>query len=246
MVLTTRVIGINAARLLSRLTVVFLFLGCLVTPAWSQSPATTLEDAFGQSVPGMKLTDEPITNGVAQLGQIGNVAVAVEYPLGNTISAPAPPLVLVTGTFGPGTLASALDALCSLDQTFAWVRIGNTVHILPRALEKDPSYLLNRKIEDLSFQDVPSAQEAVLGAVAQLSGPKQQIAVLQVGMSLSFYHPWIASFKEITVREAFDKIAQQFGPTYGWQFTGAADFKYVTFHERLGVRPKNVKQPLSQ
>ncbi len=229
-----------------RLAMCVLFLCLFVTSVRCQVPATTQGDPFSQPVPALKLVDQSIVDGVAQLGEITNVAVAVEFPLGGTISAPAPPLTLVRGTVGPGTLANVLDALCSLDQTFAWDRIGNTVHIFPRAVEKDESYLFNRKIEVLTFQDIPGAQEAIFAAVAQVSGPKQQIAVLQTGTSITFSHSWTASFKDITVREAFDKIAQQLGPTYGWQFGGATDFRVLTFHERLGVRPKNVKQPPSQ
>jgi hypothetical protein len=92
---------------------------------------------------------------------------------------------------------------------------------------------------------VPDAQTAVFDAVAQVTGAKQQIAVLQTGISVGFSHSWTASFKDIAVREAFDKIAQQLGPTYGWQFGGAADFRVITFHERLSVKPKAGKQPLS-
>jgi hypothetical protein len=237
-------IEMNGQSSFRRFAACSLFLYVFVTSARCQVPLTAKEDPFRQAVPALQLKDQSIVDGVAQLGQIGDLAVAVEFPLGSTISAPAPPPTMVTGTVGPGTLASALDALCSLDQAFAWQRIGNTVHLFPRALEKDQSYLFNRKIETLTFQDVPGAQEAVFAAVAQLTGPKQQIAVLQTGISINFSHSWTASFKDVTVREAFDKIAQQLGPTYGWQFSGAADFRIITFHERLSVRSKKVTQPL--
>lgn len=134
-------------------------------------------------------------------------------------------IVDVTATLEPGTIREVLDKLCSLDQAFTWTRIGNTANIVPRAMLDDPRYLLNRRLEILSFKDVSNAQDAVLEMLGQLPGPREQVAILQSGIPLSFAHPWTATFRNVTVREVFDNIAQQFGPTYDWQFGGAADFR---------------------
>jgi hypothetical protein len=48
--------------------------------------------------------------------------------------------------------------------------------------------------------------------------------------------PWTVTLKDVTVREVLDQIAQQFGPSYGWQFYGAQNFRMITFHESLEVR----------
>jgi len=195
-------------------------------------------DPFQLRAPGIGLKDQSIVDGIAALSQSSDVAYSMEFPLGATISAASPPVKTVTATIEPGTIREVLDKLCVLDQTFTWTRIGNTANIVPRAMLDDPGYLLNRRLEILSFKDVSKAQDAVLEMVGQLPGPREQVAILQSGIPLSFVHPLTATFRNITVREVFDYVAQQFGPTYGWQFGGAADFRVITFHQRLAPKPK--------
>ena len=219
----------------------------LTNTASSQSQPQTSPEPLRQSVPSFELVHEDITNGIAKLNQMTtSVAFAIEFPLGRTISASSPSLPTVVATVGPGTLGDALDRLCDLDRTFSWQRIGNTIHLLPRALENDPAYLLNRKIEDLEIKNAPDAQNALFQTIALLEGAKEQIAVMQTGMSLGFASPWTASLKDLTVREALDKIAQQLGRNYGWQFGGAADFRVVTFHERICPKPSLSEHDLSK
>jgi hypothetical protein len=204
------------------------------------APQSAPKNPFTQPVPVFQLVDQTVVDGIAMLNQSTDIAYAVEFPLGRTIADPAPPLKTVTSSVGSGTLTNALDRLCALDPTFSWQRIGNTVHVFPRSLGTDQGYLFNQKIGVLSFKDVPDAQKAVFDAVAEVAGAKQQIAVFQTGTSINFSHPWTASFNDITVREAFDKIAEQLGPTHGWQFGGAADFRVLSFHERLSVKPNSL------
>jgi hypothetical protein len=80
-------------------------------------------------------------------------SAAVEYPLNDKISDPAPSVKTVTATVGPDTLADVLNRLCALDPTFTWIRIGNTVNVLPSALAKDPTYFLNRRSYKFTFQE---------------------------------------------------------------------------------------------
>jgi hypothetical protein len=203
----------------------------------SQLQENTATDPLKQETPPFQLAGQTIIDGAAELNQTSDLAFAVELPLGKTISAPAPAVPKIVATVGPGTLGDALNRLCSLDTTFSWKRIGNTIHVFPRALINEPTYLLNRKIEVLNFKDATDAQGALFAAVKQLPGPREQIAIMQSGISLSFSRPWTASFKDITVREVLDKIAEQLGRNYGWQFGGATDFRIVTFHHRLLPKP---------
>lgn len=226
----------------SRVYAVALLLSFPPQAAICQSQARVPEDPFEQMVPALQIKDQTIVDGVAKLSEISDVAFSVEFPLEPSISSPAPPLRSFSSTFGSETLAKALDNLCELDRTFTWKRNGNTANIFPRSLENDSSYLMNRRIDRVTFKNTPDAQKAVFEAVAQLAGPKEQIAVLQSGLSIAFPHAWTASFKSVTVREVFDRIAQQLGPTYGWQFGGGADFRVVTFHQRLSVKPARASQ----
>lgn len=208
----------------------------------SQQRTTPPADPLQLQVTEVQLNDQSIVDGIAIVTRGAGLAVSVEYQLGATISGPAPSLKTFTTSIGPGTLSEVLDRLCALDPTFTWIRGRNTVNVLPRALADDPNYLLNRKIEELTFREVQKADDAVMDMVGQLSGPRQQIAVLQVGMSLNLARPWTVTLKDVTVRDVFDEIARQLGSTYGWQFSGAQDFRVITFHELLSPRPNRSKQ----
>jgi hypothetical protein len=171
------------------------------------------------------------------LSRRAGLAVSVEFELGTSISRPAPSLKTTTTTVGPGAVSEVLDRLCSLDPTFTWRRNGNMINVLPSALANDPRYLLNRKIDDLTFQEVREADDAVMKMVGQLPGPREQLAVLQVGVSLNFAAPWSITLRGPTIREALNQIASRLGPSYGWQLGGAQDFRIITFHEGLLPRP---------
>jgi len=216
-------------------------LGAQLTHVCAQSPggSATLKEPLKQIVPSLELNQETILDGLAKLNQsTTGLGFSVELPLGQTISAQAPKLRSFEVVLPASTLGSVLDQLCHLDPTFAWQQSGSQINVFPRALEKDTRYLLNRKVEFLEFKYVPDAQAAVFQTVARLPAPKEQIAIMQSGAAVNFARPWTASFRDITVREAFNRIAQQIGTNYGWQFTGAADFRIVTFYARLGTTPR--------
>jgi len=201
-----------------------------------QEQSRTLVDPFEMRVAGVQLRDQSIVDGVASLSQSTDIAFSIEFPLGTTIAAAAPAVKVVTATVPSGTVREVLDRLCGLDSSFTWVRFRNAANLLPRSVADDPTYVLNRKIDLLVLDGVPSAQAAVVEMVGQLPGPREQIAIMQSGAALNFARPWTVQFKNITVREFLDEIAREFGPTYGWQFGGAADFRVMTFHERLAAK----------
>jgi hypothetical protein len=200
------------------------------------------EDGFQQRVGPLTLDGQTIGDALAGLSQDTSIGFSVEFPLGKRFAEAGPPLRTIVAHVGPGSIHEILDRLCELDPTFTWKRMGNTANIFPTALESDPNYVLNRRVAVLTFKNVRDAQEAVFEAVDQLSGPKEQIAMLGTGTSATFARPWTATFRDVTIREVFDQIAQQLGPTFGWQFGGAADFRIITFHQRMTARPKRAAQ----
>ncbi len=208
----------------------------------SQQSNIKPNDPFQEHVAGIELKEQSVIDGIAMLSHAGNFAVSVEYPLGKTISEPAPQLKIVTATIGPGTVAEVLDKLCALDTTFIWTKDGNMLNVLPRNLAHEPGYLLNRTVGEVAFQDIQTANDTVMKLVDQLPGPREQVAVLQVGPPLNFAQTWTITLKNITVRQVFDTTARQLGPTFGWQFSGAQDFRIITFHEGLLPTPSRTKQ----
>lgn len=203
---------------------------------------TEPKDPFEQRVSEVTLNDQSIIDGIAALGGSAGLAVSVERELGRTISGAAPRAKTFTATVGPGTVSEILDGLCTLDQTFTWVRNGNMVNVIPRALANEPSYFLNRRIDELTFRDVPGAQEAVFKTAEKLPGPKEQVAIMEVGSHLNFARPWSTTLHNVSVREVFNSVANRLGPTYGWQFAGAQDFRIITFHQILLPTPSRIRQ----
>jgi hypothetical protein len=212
------------------------------TASSRQEPTEAVSDPFQQQAGGVVLKEQSIVDGVAILSQSVGLPVSVEFPLGPTISGPAPPLRTFSTNIASGTVTEVLDRLCALDPTFTWMRNGSMANFLPSALAKDPQYIFNRKLSEATFQDVKQAPDAVMTMVGQLPGAREQLAVLQEGVPLDFPRPWNTTLKNVTVREIANQIARQLGSSYGWQLSGAADFRMITFHEGLLPRPSRGKQ----
>jgi hypothetical protein len=225
-----------------RITAFIVLALAFARAASSQQANAAHGDALQRHVSAIELNEQDIVDGIAMLTQGVGLAVSVEYPLGLTISAPARQLKSFTAKVGPGTVAEVADELCALDPTLTWKKDGNMLNVLPRSVADDPSYFLNRQLDSVTFQDVQGAQDAVFKTAAQLPGPKEQIAMFQPGMSLDFSSPWSTTLSNLTVRQVFDAIAHRFGATYGWQFSGARDFRMITFHAALRPKPSRNKQ----
>jgi hypothetical protein len=236
--LTTSFMKTTRLRLLAAL----IFFAPTFAAPFAQEPTAPL-DPFAKRIEGVTLEDQSIIDGVAMLGRRAGLAVSVERELGATISASAPRSTTLTATVGPGTVSEVLDGLCALDQAFTWVRNGNTINIVPRGLTRDPNYFLNRRISSLIFREVRGVREAVFQTAEGLPGPKEQVAIMETGTSLDFVPPWSATFQNVSVREVFDFISARLGPTYGWQFGGAQDFRIITFHQALLPSPSPSKHP---
>jgi hypothetical protein len=208
----------------------------LLFPLLAAQESSPPQDVFQQHSNGVRLEEQSILVGIATVTRSLGLPLSVEYPLTEKISQPGPKFRSVTATVPPGTVSQVLDALCNLDPTFTWIRNGNMVNAVSRSLANDPHFFLNRKIDELTFENVRNVADALIKTTAQLPGPKEQIAIHQTGMSLDFAKPWTVTLKDVTVREVLDQIAEQFGSSYGWQFYGAQNFRMITFHESLEVR----------
>jgi hypothetical protein len=185
-----------------RLTAALIVLsfGRAAEASGQEPPALT--NVFQQSVAGVSVNNQDIIDGVAMLSHNVGLAVSVEHELGATTSGAAPQPNTFTATIGPGTVSEILDGLCALDPTFAWERDGNMVNVMPRALLSERDYFLNRNVNELVFRDIRDAQEALFKTVSELPPPKEQVAIMEVGVSLAFARPWSATLQNISIREA--------------------------------------------
>lgn len=208
-----------------------------------QEPAERLiEDRYQQRVDMLELQDEDIFEGFAKLNQRGFSSFTIERILASKLVGPPLTNPKFTTRIESRSLREVLDWLCSLDSRYTWLAGARATHIVPRAVIGDPKYLLNRIIPNLEFRDEPDAERATLNAVGQLPAPKEDIAFLQLGGSVTFAKPWTKSLKDISVREAFTLIAAQIGSDFGWQFGGSEEFRLIMFHHSLVPRSEYEKQ----
>jgi hypothetical protein len=227
------------------LTTLLLTLICFANQARGQQADAT-SDPLRQRVGGVMLVDQDVVDGFVSLANAAGLPVSVEYQLGKTISSAAPQPKEFTATIGPGTVSETLDKLSSLDEAFTWRKSDNMINVLPRAAAIDPNYFVNRRMDEVTFHDVRQADEAVMKMVDQLAGPREQIAVMDTGMSVNFGRPWSTTVRNVTVRDVFNLIARQLCPTCGWEFAGAQDFRIVTFHQHLMPRPSRSEHAQSR
>jgi hypothetical protein len=129
------------------------------------------------------------------------------------------------------TIHDILDALCSADPRYTWSSEGLSINVYPRATSADSTYLLNRRLEHISFENVPDPGEALTPLAQQIRD--EQIGYTQSGGDVTYAKPWTVGFQNITVRQLINRIAEHIGPQSFWIWQGGSDERMFTF-ERVG------------
>lgn len=208
--------------------------------AFAHQELNTSQDPFDRKIENFELKDESIFEGIARLDQMSSIAISIEgiLPEQGTIQNPK-----FRAKLEGATVSEVLSWFCRLDIRYSWGRDGNMVNIYPSAMRDNPNYFFNRKLPELHFQDIRQSDDAAITIVHQLGDPSEHLYFLGVGGTQQFSNPWTANFHDITVRQALNRIAQQLGPTYGWQIGGHTGTRLIMFHYKLGAaRGYNVLQ----
>lgn len=207
----------------------------LAVRAVPQEPASPRQpDPFDQKVEVLELNHETIGDAIGRIGQLFDVAISVEGVLpesGTTTNSK------FRARIEGRSIAEVLTWLCSLDPRYTWARDGSMANLFPRALQGDKTYFFNRVLPVMRFQNARKADEATISVVHQLADPNENLICLGIGGNLNFAKPWTATFRDITVRQALNRIAQQLGPTYGWQIGGTTKQRLIVFYYKPGGRP---------
>jgi len=128
------------------------------------------------------------------------------------------------------TVGEILDALCAADSRYAWSVDGSAINVYPRATIGDVSYLLNRRLVKLNLNRIADIDQGLLAIAHQLPPPEEQLAHVQMGGDSSYPpQPWDASFQDLTVRQAINRLTAHMGPYACWVFHGSRDFRAFTF-----------------
>jgi hypothetical protein len=200
-----------------------------------QDSTPSTDDLLSIKIRELVLEDQTVFDGLAKLNQMIPMSFAVERQLTSKESPKLPPVMRFTGHVDNVTLRGALDWLFKLDARHTWTTDNQVINVFPKYVQHDPAYPLNQQISYCELKKTPSASAAVIEA-ARHTNPPEQLAVLLLG-DVEFDKPITLTLKEVTLREALNRIAQALGPAYGWQFSGTLDFRYVVFHKSLVPGP---------
>lgn len=191
-------------------------------------------DLLQQRIQEFSLKNQYFLEGVANLNSLASgLGFSVELIL------PPPEVPQLTNprftaTTSGVTLAEALDWLCTLEPQYTWSRDGTTINIFPRATVEEKNYYFTRKLSDLVFREERNAYDAVEKVFKPVSTPKE--AVIQWTGVRDYQTPYSATFKDITVREALNRLVQHVAPTEGWMVFGNRETMLLTMYDYISAR----------
>jgi len=205
-----------------------------------ESTTPAKNDPLNQLVELAQLKDETIFDEIARLNQAFDISISIEgiLPAKGTLANPK-----FTARIEKQTISGLLTWLCALDTRYTWARDGNMANLFPRAFLNDKNYFFNRVLPEVHFQEIRESGVAAMEVVHQLGDPNENLYFMGIGGTQGFAKPWSATFHDITVRQALNHIAQQLGPTYGWQIGGTMHQRMIMFHFKLGARPNSKVVP---
>jgi hypothetical protein len=125
------------------------------------------------------------------------------------------------------TIHDILDALCAADPRYTWSSEGLSINIYPSATSADSAYFLNRRLEHISFENVPDPDQALTPLAQQIRD--EQIGYTQYGGDVTYAKPWTVTFQNITVRQFINRIAEHIGFQSVWIWQGSRDERMFTF-----------------
>jgi hypothetical protein len=214
-----------------------ILLMILTHMSFKQTPTTHMFDPFEQKVESFDLRGQTIGEALGQLNQSFDISISIEgvLPEEGTVTNPK-----LNTSMRNVTLAMVLDQLCVLDTRYRWARDGNSANFFPKTSLSNPNYFFSRTLTDLHFHDVRRVDDAVIAIDRQSGDPSGGVIYMGIGQTQGFAEAWTASFRNLTVRQALNRIAQKLGPTYGWQIGGTIKAKLIVFHYKLEAKHVNV------
>jgi hypothetical protein len=189
------------------------------------------EKLWATRIPGFEVHDQTLLGALWRLAR-GPVpfGFGFEKVLKNRLSDPDIPDPRLNLRLQNESIGKILDALCRADSRYTWSSDGVMANLFPKAVVEDSGYLLNRRLETLDLRNVTDVQYGLLAITRQLPPPFEQVAIAQVGGSDPYpTEPWTTDFRNLTVRQAVNRIAAHGGPCGTWIFGGARDFRSFGF-----------------
>lgn len=199
-------------------------------------PNEATADLLQQPIQELSLKNQYFMDGIVKLDTlVSGLGFSVEYILPPP-AAPRPIDPKFTDTITGVSLAEALDWLCKLDPRYTWSRDGTTINIFPRASQEEKNYYFTRKLSNLVFREERNAYDAIPKVFKPISSPKE--AVIKWTGVRDYQTPLSATFTNITVRGALNRLIQHVSPTEGWMVTGNQEVMLFIVYDTITLRPR--------
>lgn len=185
-------------------------------------------------IPEFTLEGESILSGVQKLNKEGlGLNFGFERILARNFSDPEIPYAKITLRLENASARQVLDGLCAADPRYTWSSDGRAINVYPRVTLGNSTYLMNRELKIFRLQNLTKIDQGLLAIVRQLPPPVEQVAHVQVGAGGGECPPapWTAVFKDITVRQALNRLVAHIGANASWIFYGSQEFREFAFYQ---------------
>jgi hypothetical protein len=214
---------------MKRLTLKAL-LGILLLPLLGTGFAQKTHDSPGsQVIADFNFHGGALIDAIAELSSMPGLELHIGFEeiIRNRITDPRDRSVRFELHLANRTVGQVLDELCKLDPRYTWSTDEDSVNIFPRAIPKDPSYLMNLQIEEIGLSNLLNPNRALKRL--HVLFPAQQVGYMQTGGQNEYSAPWSVKFKRLSVRQFINRIAEHMGPRTSWVWQGGQNERMFTF-----------------
>jgi len=193
------------------------------------SPTTS---ALSNKVAHFGMKDATLVDALSKLSlePIAGLHLGIEEIIRDKGSEVADRSVHFSLTLRDENVRDILDTLCKSDDRYTWSADGSSVNVYPREIIGNSSYLLNRKLDSITLENINSPSDALNTLMRLLPG--EQLGVAQVGLYNGYPESWTASFNHLTVRQLMNRLSEHDGPRGGWIWSGFEGQRFFAYFER--------------
>ena len=190
---------------------------------------TLSTSALDYKVARFNLTDSTLIGGLSKLSleRIAGLHLGFEEIPREELSDPQDHSVRFSLSLENTTVRDIVGTLCQFDNRYTWSTDGPSINVYPREIIGDPSYFLNREVEQINLTDIRDPDQALTPLARQF--PNGHIGYIQMGGDISYGKPWTARFEQVTVRQFTNRIAEHIGSQSSWIWQGGKDSRMFTF-----------------
>jgi hypothetical protein len=185
--------------------------------------------ALKQEVAHFDLKDSTLIEGLSQLSSepISDLHLGIEELLRQNFSEPPDRSIRFSLSLEHKTVRDIIEALCQRDGRYAWSIDGSSINVYPLQIDGNPSYLLNRNLQQIALANIADAYEALTPLEHLVPG--EQLGYAGIGGDSRYAAPWSVALGPLTVRQLMNRLAENLGGRGGWIWSGSKDHRFFFF-----------------